>query len=527
MLAVGVGGLEVALAIAGFPFYVETPRIIGVELTGHLPPMVSAKDVVLELLRRRGVRGAKGAILEYHGPGLEDLDAWDRHVIANMGAELGATTSVFPSDDRVKAFLEHQGRGDAWSPLVREDAAEYEDEEQIDLGRVEPLIAKPPSPGNVVPVAEVEGESIHQSYIGSSANPGFRDFAIAAEILRGEVVHPDVSFDVNPSTRQILADLGETSHLTTLIQAGGRLHETGCNGCIGMGQAPASGRNSLRTVPRNFPGRSGTPEDSVWLCSPETAAASALEGRIRDPRRLDSSIEIDRWPSERSASGRRLLFSAPLPKADRADVELIKGPNVRALPELDPIPDEVSIPVLLVADDDISTDEILPAGADVLPLRSNIPAISRHCFRDVDPGYPKRAEQFEEGHAIVGGDNYGQGSSREHAALAPRYLNLRVVLAKSFSRIHGQNLVNFGVLPLILPDGARIDAGDRIRIVGIRDALRGRDELDVERCEDGRDSLTAKLELTARQREVLLEGGLVPWARARLEDSKPVPGLSP
>jgi aconitate hydratase len=520
MLAIGTGGLEVALAIAGFPFYTRTPKIIGVELSGELPPMVSAKDVILELLRRRGVRGASGAILEYHGPGVRTLDAWDRHVIANMGQELGATTTVFPSDERTRSFLEHNGRGDDWRELARDASAEFEEEERIDLGSVEPLIAKPSSPGNVVPVREVVGEPIYQAYIGSSANPGFRDFAIAAEIVRDQKVHAGVSLDINPSTRGVLMALSETSHLMALLDAGGRLHETGCNGCIGMGQAPASGRNSLRTVPRNFPGRSGTPEDAVWLCSPETAATAALHGEIRDPRE-QGDLRVRSWPSDSSTSDRRLLFLPPRRESEWGKVELLKGPNVDGLPELEPIPDEIDVPILLMVGDDISTDEILPAGADVLPLRSNIPAISEHCFRSVQPEYVDRTKQFEEGHAIVGGENYGQGSSREHAALAPRYLGLRVVLAKSFSRIHEQNLVNFGVLPLALPgDAPRMEEGDRIRIEGLREALESDGELEVRVADDG--PFMVKPQLSSRQRRVLLRGGLVPWARERLERRDPL-----
>jgi aconitate hydratase len=516
MLAIGAGGLEVALAMAGEPFFMKSPEIWGIRLEGELPDWVSAKDVILEMLRRHGVSGGVGRIIEYHGPGLSNLDVWDRHVIANMGAELGATTTVFPSDAQTKAFLEANGRKDDWRELRADSDASYAHEDEIDLGKLEPLIAKPSSPGNVVPVREVQGTDVYQSYIGSSANPGYRDFAVSAQMVNGRRVDPSVSFDINPSTRGILTDLMKAGVLEQLIEAGARLHQAGCNGCIGMGQAPATGRNSLRTVPRNFPGRSGTKEDSVWLCSPETATASALTGKITDPRDLNGPYERPTPPEKPTAM--RPHIAAPPEPAEARQVELIKGPNIGSIPEMEPLADALEIPVLLKVGDDISTDEILPAGTRVLPYRSNIDKISDFCFDVVDPTYSKRARQQREHgkHVVVGGANYGQGSSREHAALAPRFLGLAAVIAKSYARIHWQNLVNFGVLPLEFEEGEdyeRIDQGSIFRVDGLQAVIEHDNRVDAKI--DGQ-PVRLRHGLSARQREVLLQGGLIPWLRARL-----------
>ena len=518
MLAIGAGGLEVALAMAGEPFHVRCPEVWGIHLEGELPGWVSAKDVILELLRRHGVSGGLGRVLEYHGPGLAALSAMDRHVIANMGAELGATASVFPSDEVTRRFLAAQGRGDAWVALAADEGARYDHEDAVDLSALEPLIAKPTSPGNVVPVREVAGAPIHQAYVGSSANPGYRDFAVVAEAVKGERVAEGVSLDVNPASRRILEDLVRDGHLASLLAAGARLHQTGCNGCIGMGQAPASGQKSLRTVPRNFPGRSGTREDQVYLCSPETAAASALTGVITDPRDLGRPAPRI---AERAEASRTDLFVRPPAPDGGPRPELERGPNIRPLPELEPPPDELRLPVLLEVGDDVSTDEILPAGARVLPLRSNVEAIAEFAFEGCDATYPERAREAGD-HAVVGGENYGQGSSREHAALAPRHLGLRAVLAASFARIHEQNLVNFGVLPLVL-DGearARLGRGDVLVLRGVRAALERGGELEVENETRG-ERLTARHRLSPRQVEVLGAGGVVPWMRARLEGRAP------
>ncbi|HET9819046.1 MAG TPA: aconitate hydratase [Rhodanobacteraceae bacterium] len=513
MLAIGAGGLEVAMAMAGEPLYTKMPQIWGVKLTGELPDWVSAKDVILEMLRRHDVDGGIGRIIEYYGPGLAHLSAMDRHVIANMGAELGATTTVFPSDDAVRRFLVAHGRGDDWAELVADNGAEYDVHETIDLSNLEPLIAKPTSPGNVVRVSEIAGQPLYQAYIGSSANPGYRDYAMAAAMVEGRIVSGQVSFDINPSSRGILATLMRDGYLMHLVESGARLHQAGCNGCIGMGQAPASGRNSLRTTPRNFPGRSGTREDSVFLCSPETATASALKGEITDPRTLDMDYP-DIHDSDNPIVDTRNL-AAPPPLAESRNIELVKGPNIASLPESGPLPDSLELPVLLKVGDDISTDEIMPAGARVLPFRSNIPKIADFVYEQVDDTYVPRAKKQGD-HAIVGGENYGQGSSREHAALAPRYLGLRAVVTKDYARIHWQNLVNFGVLPLTFADAGDYETlvqGDVIALDGLRESL-GKDNT-VTASVNGKSKLKLKHQLSPRQVEVLLAGGLINWMRER------------
>ncbi|MGA8262588.1 MAG: aconitate hydratase [Arenicellales bacterium] len=519
MLAIGAGGIDVAMAMAGEPFSFKMPEIWGVRLTGALPDWVSAKDVILEMLRRHGVKGGVGRIIEYHGPGLESLSAMDRHVIANMGAELGATSTVFPSDHETRTFLRRHRREEDWQPWSADPGADYDVNDEIDLSALEPLIAKPSSPGDVVPVREVEGEEIYQSYIGSSANPGFRDFAIAAGIVRGRRTAARVSFDINPTSRSILETLLREGPLADLIHAGARLHQAGCNGCIGMGQAPATGRNSLRTVPRNFPGRSGTREDSVFLCSPETAAASALRGVITDPRGLDMEYPAIELPADPVVT--REIFQAPPALEEARRVELVKGPNIDSMPPLDSMPDELELPVLLKVGDDISTDEIMPAGAEVLPYRSNIPRIAEFVFDVVDDSYPERAGQVKEqgGHAVVGGENYGQGSSREHAAVAPRFLGLRLVAAKSFARIHLQNLINYGVLPLRFAsagDYEKVRQGDVLALRNLRESLEDDGKIDAVLKASG-DTISFTVDFTDRQRRTLAAGGLVNWIRNRDE----------
>jgi len=508
MLAIGAGGLEVALAMAGEPFHVTMPKVWGVNLVGALPDWVSAKDVILELLRRHGVSGGYGKIIEYYGPGLQHLSAMDRHVIANMGAELGATTSVFPSDEQTRRFLKGQERLEAWSRLEADPGSSYDEYEEIDLSGLEPLIALPSSPGNVVPVRDVAGREIYQAYIGSSANPGLRDFAVPALMVGGRQIHERVSFDVNPTSRQILENLIELGLLEKLIHAGARLHQAGCGGCIGMGQAPASGRISLRTVPRNFPGRSGTKEDQVYLCSPETATASALTGKITDPRTLDMAYPHFQEPES-------LLLNTSMlhpPAESGASVALQKGPNIQPLPELGPLPETLQGPALLKVKDDISTDEILPAGAKVLPLRSNIAKISTFVFSPIDETYYERAMQYQQqGSFIVGGRNYGQGSSREHAALAPRFLGVRAVIAKGFSRIHWQNLANFGILPLTFKnpdDWERIAQGDILKLPDVRDAIQQGHTLTLRNQTKG-EQYQVEHGLSQRQVAMVLAGSLI------------------
>ncbi len=483
---------------------------MGIRLTGKLPNWVSAKDIILEMLRRYDVEGGMGYIIEYYGDGLQYLNAMDRHVIANMGAELGATTTVFPSDDITRDFLRSQGREKDWMEITPDKNASYEKQDEIDLSSLEPLIAKPTSPGNVIPVSQIVGEEVYQTYIGSSANPGYRDFAIAAEIVKNKTISPSVSFDINPTSRSILEELIRDGHLGSLVHSGARIHQAGCNGCIGMGQAPATDRNSLRTVPRNFPGRSGTQEDRVFLCSPETAAASALNGVITDPRSLDIPYPDIKLPKDRILNYSN--FEEPIPLEEAKKTKLVKAPNIVSLPEFGKIPNSLTVPILLKVGDDISTDEISPAGAKVLPFRSNIPKISEFIFKDVEPDYVGHTKEHKEGHVIIAGENYGQGSSREHAALAPRYLGLRIVIAKSFARIHWQNLINFGVFPLLFKNSKDYDEvhlNDKVEIIDLPCIL----DKDCFEININNKPVQVQHSLSRRQKELLIEGGLINWLK--------------
>ena len=530
MLAIGAGGLDVAMAIAGHPFYLTMPKIWGVKLTGNLPDWVSAKDIILEMLRRHTVKGGVGHIIEYYGPGLKELSAMDRHVIANMGTELGATSTVFPADAEVREFLRQQERGEDWIELVADPEATYDRHDEIDLSKLEPLIAKPNSPDAVVPVRELAGMPVYQAYIGSSANPGYRDFAIVAQIVKGRKVPGNVSLDINPTSRQLLEELIQEGEISHLLHAGARLHQAGCNGCIGMGQAPASGKVSLRTVPRNFPGRSGTRDDQVYLCSPETAAAAALTGVVTDPRELGISYPKVKLPRKHILN--RDMLVPPLPAEEAIRVELVKGPNIATLPSMDRLPDRLEMPILLKVGDNISTDEIMPAGARVLPYRSNIPKISEFVFENIDPTYDRRAlERTPPGsHTILAGDNYGQGSSREHAAIAPRYLGLRMVIAKSFARIHRMNLVNFGILPVIFSDPAlydRLELNDVVVLENAREQLAGsvNDRTLILKVPKKKLTFNVTHNLFPRMIEVILAGGLTNWTRdnAPIEASSTAP----
>lgn len=509
MLAIGAGGIEVALAMTGEPFYFIMPKVMGVELTGQLPHWVSAKDVILELLRRHSVKGGVGWIFEYFGPGLNTLSAMDRHVIANMGAELGATTSVFPSDAKVREFLRSQGREGDWKELKAGVNATYDEVETVNLSELVPLIACPSSPDNVVPVREISGRPIYQAMIGSSANPGFRDFAIAALMTHGRRVNEKVSFDINPTSRQILEDLSRSGLLEKLIQSGGRIHQAGCNGCIGMGQAPATGKNSLRTVPRNFPGRSGTKEDAVYLCSPETATASALRGEITDPRDLGIPYPDVREPEFSSVNND---ITPPLSGGNQK-IELEKGPNIKPLPMFNAFPEVIKCPVGIKVGNDVSTDEILPAGTKVLPFRSNLPEISKFTFSNYDEQYYQRILPLRDagGHVIIAGMNYGQGSSREHAAMAPRFLGVHLVIAKTFARIHWQNLINMGILPLTFEhreDYDSIDPNDVLEFVDTHEALQKGNRVTILNKTKGT-AFRAIHALTPRQIKTLLAGGFI------------------
>lgn len=516
MLAIGTGGLDVAAAIAGQPYFVKMPKVMGVKLTGKLPDWVSAKDIILEMLRRHDVKGGVGKIIEYYGEGLKHLSAMDRHVIANMGAELGATTTVFPSDQETKRFLKSQDRENDWIELLADEGCEYDLHNEIILDDLVPLIALPTSPGNVVPVSEVAGKKISQVVIGSSANPGLRDFWIAGAIVKGKSVSPDVSFDVNPTSRQIIQNMIDTKAFANLITAGARFHQSGCMGCIGMGQAPASGTISLRTMPRNFPDRSGTKDDQVHLCSPETAAASALTGKITDPRDLGQLYNMTYPHFEDPELHIINMDMLVAPPEDTSKVELVKGPNIKTLPYIDPLREAYEVPVLLKMGDNISTDEILKAGAEVLPFRSNLPEISKYSYIVIDDTFYDRAMQTKDqfgGHIVVAGDNYAQGSSREHAALAPKYLGQVAVLAKSYARIAWQNLVNFGILPLEfinLSDYNKIEQGDTVLFKNLRQSVENRENIEVVvKKKSGNVLIPTKHTLSDRQIRVLLKGGII------------------
>ncbi|MCH7773239.1 MAG: aconitate hydratase [Bacteroidetes bacterium] len=518
MLAIGTGGLDVALASAGEPYFVRMPKIMGIKLTGKLPDWVSAKDMVLEMLRRYDVTGGRGYILEYYGPGLKSLSAWDRHVITNMGTELGATTSVFPSDEITREFLRQEGREDQWIKLEADEGASYDHNVEINLSELEPLIALPSSPGKVVPVKEVSGLKVAQVVIGSSANPGLRDFWIVSQIVKGRAVSPNLSFDVNPSSRQVLENLMEMSALGPLISAGARLHQSGCMGCIGMGQAPATNTISLRTMPRNFPGRSGTLDDQVYLCSPETAAASALTEKITDPRELETLLNITypKWDEPTQIKISKQMLIAP----NGASTELIKGPNIKTLPDFDELSDELEIPILLKMGDDISTDGILKAGTDVLPLRSNIPEISKYTYYAIDQSFYDRAVQNQKkykGYCVIAGENYAQGSSREHAALAPKYLGQKFAIAKSYARIGWQNLINFGMIPFEFKNAAdwdKLEQGDVLRIEDLRRAIKNRDSVTATLV--GKDiGIPLTYNISERQVEIILKGGVINYVKQK------------
>ncbi len=510
-LAIGCGGLDVATAMAGSPYHMRMPAVLGVELTGALTPGVSAKDVILELLRRLSVRGGVGRVLEYHGPGVATLSVPQRATIANMGAELGATTSVFPSDEMSLDFLSRQGRADAYRPLAADGGAAYDEAVSIDLSSLGPLVARPDSPDAVVPVAEVAGTPVDQVAVGSCTNSSYADLAEVAAMLRGRTVHPRVAMVMSPGSRQVLELIAGTGALSDIVRAGVRLLESACGPCAGIGQVPRHGGVSVRSFNRNFPGRSGGLDNSVYLASPAVCAAAALAGAIVDPREIAAG---------RPAPAPETLFTDDSgiipPPADPSSVRIRRGPNIRPLPAAEPMADSIGGEVLIALGDNISTDHILPAGSATLALRSNIPAISGHVFAYVDPGFAERARSAGGG-VIAAGENYGQGSSREHAALAPAYLGVRIVLARSFARIHRDNLVNYGVLPLTLDgpgDRCEVRAGERLMLRGARDLVAGgATQVSLERGDGGR-PVGARIELSCRQRRILLAGGLLSYVGA-------------
>lgn len=512
MLAIGAGGLDVAMAMAGKPFYLIMPKIFGIRLSGKLPDWVSARDILLELLRQLSVKGGVGYIMEYFGPGVSELSVTDRASITNFGAELGATSSVFPSDENTRKFMESQGRGNLWASLTADEGAEYDEVIDIDMSTLEPLIACPSSPDNVRKVSEVAGKDVAQVLVGSCSNSSLRDLMVVAKVLEREEISNNVSFEINPGSRQVLENITAQGDMLTLVKAGARVHQAGCLGCIGMGQAPPTDTISLRTFPRNFPGRSGTVNDQVYLCSPEVAIASAVKGKITDPRDLGEYPHFE-LPEKYLPGDQRI--EPPLEYGE--DVTIIRGPNIASFPEFEPLVDTWHGTILLKVGDNITTDHIMPAGAKILPLRSNIPAISEYVFNSVDLEFIKRARDAAAGDIggmVVGGDNYGQGSSREHAALAPRFLGVQVKLVKSFARIHKANLINFGIVPLTFENPAdyeEIRQGAVVEIPDIRSRISG----GAERLKVLIDKkpIQAVLEASDRHREILLAGGLLNWAK--------------
>ncbi len=510
MLAIGAGGLDAAVAMGGGPYYLTMPQVLKVELVGELPPWSSAKDIILELLRRMTVSGGRGKVLEFGGPAVKTLSATQRATITNMSTELGALTGLFPSDGATRRYFRAQGREEEWRELKADPDAPYDEEIALDLSTIEPLLARPHSPDNVVPVREEQGRKVDQVAIGSCTNSSLEDMLKVAAILRGRMIPPGGSLIISPGSRQVLLELTRKGALGEMIAAGARILECACGPCVGMGQAPCSGGVCLRTFNRNFPGRSGTPDALVYLVSPETAVASALNGAITDPRDLGEPVSIT-MPKRFLVDDRMIIP----PAAGGEDVEIIRGPNIKPLPQFEGLPEGLEGEVLLNLGDNVTTDEILPGGARILSLRSNIPAIARYVFAGIDPEFASRA-QARGGGFIVGGKNYGQGSSREHAALAPRYLGIRGVIALSFSRIHKANLINFGILPLEFvqeQDRDRFSPGDRLRIENLFPLIQGGKPLSLMNATRGFVAKT-RLDISPRQREILLAGGLLAYSRA-------------
>ena len=462
-ISIGAGGLDVAAAMAGDSFRLKMPKIVKVYLTGKLPDFVSAKDVILEVLRRIGVKGGVNKVLEYTGPGIKTLSVPERGTITNMGTETGATTSIFPSDEITKQFLESQERGEQWVELKADEDAVYDETIEINLSEVEPLIAEPHNPGKVKTVKELEGLKVDQVCIGSCTNSSLRDLKITANILKEKTINQNTVLTVSPGSRQVVDHLIHSGEFAFLIEAGARILENACGPCIGMGQAPETEAISLRTFNRNFLGRSGTQSAQVYLVSPETAAVSAIEGKITDPRTYGKYPKFD-MPKKFKVNDNMII--PPLTPEEARKVEIIRGPNIKPLPEFNPLPDKLTGEVLLKVEDDITTDHIMPAGAEILPLRSNIPEISKYVFKAIDESFPDRS-LAKGGGFIIGGENYGQGSSREHAAIAPKYLGIKAVIVKSFARIHLANLVNFGIVPLTFVNKenyGKVESGDKIEI---------------------------------------------------------------
>ena len=510
MLAFGAGGMDVAVAMGGGAYYITMPRQYKIYLTGSLRTHVTAKDVSLELLRRLSVKGGVGVIMEWGGPGVETLTVPERATITNMGAELGATTSVFPSDEQTRSFLASQGRVGDYTPVFADPDARYDRVIEIDLSRLEPMVACPHSPDNVVEVKQLKGVKVDQVCIGSCTNSSLQDLLKVAAILRGKTVAPGVSLSISPGSRQVLDSLAQCGALNDILKSGARLLECACGPCIGMGFSPNSGGVSLRTFNRNFLGRSGTKDGQIYLVSPETAAFSAITGYITDPQGMNPLI-LRQAPAIYPDDETGVLM--PLTPEQAENAQVLRGPNIKAFPNSKPFADALTAPVVLKVGDDITTDHIMPAGAKILPYRSNIPHLSQYCFEVCDPDFPERAKKAGDG-IILGGSNYGQGSSREHAALVPMYLGIRCVIAKSFARIHGANLINAGILPLTFEDPQDYDRLGQTSILKISDVQNGiaSGRLAVTECETG-STFTVLCDLTPRQQKILLAGGLLGYTK--------------
>ncbi len=511
LLAIGVGGMDAASAMAGFPFELAMPRVMGVRLSGALDrPWVTAMDVILTILGKLTVTGGVGRVMEYHGPGVASLSVPERATITNMGAELGATSSLFPADETTRAWLRAQGREKDFQALAADPDAAYDDRLEIDLSAVEPMVAQPHSPDLVVTAASLAGLKVDQVCLGSCSNSSLPMMEMVARVLKGRKIDPAVSLTISPGSRQVLEHLAKGKHLSWMIAAGARILEAACGPCIGMGQAPPTDGVSIRSFNRNFPGRSGTPSARVFLASPLTGVVAALTGALDDPRRAGIPLEAAAEPARYKVDKSLLLK----PEPRRTRTQIVRGPNIKPFPVGGPLPDDLAGRVLLKVGDNITTDHIMPAGAEVLPLRSNIPAISRYVFAGVDPSFADRALEWGGGF-VLGGENYGQGSSREHAALAPMHLGVRGVLAKSYARIHRQNLINFGIVPFVLADPAdyeRLAQGDELSLAGFRVAVAGGAAEVTARLEDG-SGVRLALALSARERDLILAGGLLPYQR--------------
>ncbi len=513
MIAIGAGGLDVAVAMGGGAYYITYPKIVKINLTGKLSSWVAAKDVILEVLRRMSVKGGVGKVIEYTGEGVKTLSVPERATITNMGAELGATTSIFPSDEITRQFLKAQRREDVWTPLSADEDAVYDEQIDINLSEIEPMAACPHMPDNVKTLSEIGNMKIDQVCIGSCTNSSLQDMMKVAYILKGKTVHPDVSLAIAPGSKQVLNMLAQNGALSIMIDSGARVLESACGPCIGMGQSPNSKGISLRTFNRNFEGRSGTKDAEIYLVSPEVAAISALKGVLTDPREIGDMPEF-KMPDEFVINDNMIV--PPAGEKDMDSVEVLRGPNIKPFPKTSELAENLDCRCSLKVDDNITTDHIMPAGAKILPLRSNIPAISNYCFTVCDEKFPERAKEYGES-IIVGGANYGQGSSREHAALAPLYLGVKAVLVKSFARIHRANLINAGILPLTFKNEAdydKISLGDELKIDGLAEKIKNSEDIVIENKTNG-EKIECSCELTDRTRDIILAGGLLNYTKLK------------